>query len=92
MCLAYKFISPTVIIKWNPPRLQSFQDSLPRLPVPPLKDTIKRYLRSIRPILDDVNYERIEKEAKEFENGIGRKLQRYVWLKSWWSKNYVSDW
>lgn len=32
------------------------------------------------------------KLAEEFENGIGVKLQRYLWLKSWWSSNYVSDW
>lgn len=30
--------------------------------------------------------------AEEFENGIGKKLQRYLVLKSWWSTNYVSDW
>lgn len=34
----------------------------------------------------------MEKLATEFENGIGKKLQRYLILKSWWSTNYVSDW
>lgn len=34
----------------------------------------------------------MEKLASEFEKGIGTKLQRYLWLKSWWSSNYVSDW
>lgn len=32
------------------------------------------------------------KLAQEFESGIGVKLQRYLWLKSWWATNYVSDW
>lgn len=46
----------------------------------------------MRPLLDDENYKRMEKLAKEFENGIGVKLQRYLILKSWFSSNYVSDW
>lgn len=51
-----------------------------------------RYLRSVRPLLDDVNYEKVKREAKEFQNGISKKLQRYLVLKSWWASNYVSDW
>jgi carnitine O-palmitoyltransferase 1 len=35
---------------------------------------------------------RIEKEALEFQNGVGRRLQRYLILKSYISSNYVSDW
>lgn len=34
----------------------------------------------------------MEKLAKEFQQGIAVKLQRYLMLKSWWSTNYVSDW
>lgn len=51
-----------------------------------------KYLRSVRPLLDDENYARMEKLATEFETGIGSKLQRYLILKSWWATNYVSDW
>lgn len=53
---------------------------------------MQRYLRSVRPLLDDETYEKVSREADEFENGIGKKLQRYLILKSWWSTNYVSDW
>ncbi|KAL7014655.1 hypothetical protein ACKWTF_016048 [Chironomus riparius] len=79
-------------IRFNPPQLYSFQNLLPRLSVPPLKDTIQRYLRSMRPIVDDENYQRLKREAEDFESGIGRKLQKYLILKSWWAPNYVSDW
>lgn len=51
-----------------------------------------RYLRSVRPLLDDETYEKFKREADEFQNGIGKKLQRYLILKSWWATNYVSDW
>lgn len=51
-----------------------------------------QYLRSVRPLLDDENYERMTKLAQDFEKGIAKKLQFYLTLKSWWSTNYVSDW
>nr|CAD7194400.1 unnamed protein product [Timema douglasi] len=74
------------------PLLYSFQGSLPRLPLPSVQETMKRYLKSVRPLLDDEKYTRMEKLSAEFEKGIGVKLQRYLVLKSWWSSNYVSDW
>ncbi|XP_032679646.1 carnitine O-palmitoyltransferase 1, liver isoform isoform X1 [Odontomachus brunneus] len=77
---------------WHKPMLYSFQGSLPRLPLPSVSDTMARYLRSVRPLVDDENYTRMERLANEFQNGIGNKLQRYLILKSWWSTNYVSDW
>ncbi|XP_032591360.1 carnitine O-palmitoyltransferase 1, liver isoform isoform X1 [Drosophila grimshawi] len=81
-----------VLSTWNKPSLYSFQGSLPRLPLPSVHDTMARYLRSVRPLLDDANYERMQGLAKEFEQTIGRKLQLYLVLKSWTSTNYVSDW
>ncbi|XP_037891479.1 LOW QUALITY PROTEIN: carnitine O-palmitoyltransferase 1, liver isoform [Glossina fuscipes] len=77
---------------WNKPGLYSFQGSLPRLPAPSVHDTMTRYLRSVRPLLDDEKYKKMERLASEFEHTIGKKLQWYLILKSWWSTNYVSDW
>ncbi|XP_069936378.1 carnitine O-palmitoyltransferase 1, liver isoform isoform X1 [Cherax quadricarinatus] len=74
------------------PMLYSYQGALPRLPLPALKDTMDRYLRSVRPLMDDENYVRMEKLAQDFQTGIGKKLQRYLVLKSWWASNYVTDW
>ncbi len=51
-----------------------------------------KYLRSVRPLLDDEDYNRIVQSAKEFQNGVGRKLQRYLIFKKLISQNYVSDW
>lgn len=81
-----------IFVKWNQPKIYSFQKSLPHLPLPPLNETMKRYLRSIRPLNDDESYEEIVKEVEKFQNGIGKKLQFYLTLKSWWSTNYVTDW
>ncbi|XP_035257990.1 carnitine O-palmitoyltransferase 1, muscle isoform [Anguilla anguilla] len=74
------------------PLLYSFQSSLPRLPVPNVSDTIKRYLESVRPLLDDEQYNQMENVANDFKKHSASRLQRYLVLKSWWAANYVSDW
>ncbi|TNN87959.1 Carnitine O-palmitoyltransferase 1, liver isoform [Liparis tanakae] len=74
------------------PMLYSFQNSLPRLPVPTIKDTCRRYLESVRPLMEDERYERMEGLTKDFEKKLGPRLQWYLKLKSWWASNYVSDW
>ncbi|XP_056595433.1 carnitine O-palmitoyltransferase 1, liver isoform isoform X2 [Triplophysa dalaica] len=74
------------------PMLYSFQSSLPRLPVPPIKDTVRRYLDSARPLMEDEQFQRMEGLAKDFEKNLGPRLQWYLKLKSWWASNYVSDW
>ncbi|CAF2975091.1 unnamed protein product [Rotaria sp. Silwood2] len=74
------------------PSLYSCQNFLPSLPLPSLDETLQRYLRSVRPLCDDIEYQRMEKLAEEFKQTIGRKLQRYLWLKWLISTNYVSDW
>jgi hypothetical protein len=58
---------------------------LPRLPVPPLRSTLDKYLQSIKPLLleDDLRgvsafataYQQRVQRAKEFETGIGATLQ-----------------
>ncbi|XP_044513580.1 carnitine O-palmitoyltransferase 2, mitochondrial-like [Gracilinanus agilis] len=55
-----------------------FQQSLPRLPVPDVEDSIKRYLAAQKPLLKDNEYRTTEKLAKDFKNGVGKKLQRHL--------------
>jgi carnitine O-palmitoyltransferase 1 len=73
------------------PSLYSCQNFLPTLPLPSLDETLKRYLRSVRPLYDDAEYQRMEKLAEEFKQTIGNKLQRYLWLKWLISSNYVIE-
>ncbi|OCT81808.1 carnitine O-palmitoyltransferase 1, liver isoform isoform X1 [Xenopus laevis] len=80
------------LLSGRKPMLYSFQRSLPRLPVPPVKDTVKRFLESAKPFMDKEQFERMEGLAKDFANNLGPRLQWYLNLKSWWATNYVSDW
>uniref|UniRef100_A0A8D0CSU4 carnitine O-palmitoyltransferase n=1 Tax=Sander lucioperca TaxID=283035 RepID=A0A8D0CSU4_SANLU len=80
------------IFSGRKPLLYSYQGSLPNLPVPAIKDTVKRHLESVRPLMDDRQYEHMTKLAAEFESSLGNRLQWYLKLKALWSTNYVSDW
>ncbi|XP_026168064.1 carnitine O-palmitoyltransferase 1, liver isoform isoform X1 [Mastacembelus armatus] len=80
------------IFSGRKPMLYSFQNSLPRLPVPSIKDTCRRYLESVRPLMDDEQYERMKGLTEDFKKNLGPRLQWYLKLKSWWASNYVSDW
>jgi hypothetical protein len=59
-----------------------YQRDLPKLPVPKLRSTLNRYLKSLEPIIAEasgsnatVEMQRRVKMAEEFENGIGRLAQ-----------------
>ncbi|WKX96781.1 hypothetical protein Q1695_012880 [Nippostrongylus brasiliensis] len=74
------------------PMLHSYQGALPHLPLPSLDETVERHLLSMRPILNDEEYAELEHLSEVFRKGVGRRLQRYLSLKSWLSTNYVTDW
>uniref|UniRef100_G3UNC8 carnitine O-palmitoyltransferase n=1 Tax=Loxodonta africana TaxID=9785 RepID=G3UNC8_LOXAF len=80
------------IFSGRKPMLYSFQTSLPRLPVPAVKDTVDRYLESVRPLMKEEDFRRMTELAQDFAINLGPKLQWYLKLKSWWATNYVSDW
>lgn len=55
-----------------------FQPSLPRLPIPDLPNTCKRYLRAHKPILSNVEYNKTEAFVKKFESQEGPELQKIL--------------
>ncbi|KHJ84784.1 hypothetical protein OESDEN_15498, partial [Oesophagostomum dentatum] len=78
------------LISKSGPMMHSYQGALPHLPLPSLDDTLERHLLSMRPILNDEEYYELEHLTEVFRKGVGRRLQRYLLLKSWLSTNYVS--
>jgi len=82
----------------------SAQAQLPRLPVPDLGQTCMRYLRSVRPLLSDAEYEKTGAIVLAFAvGGQGEELQRRLlarrantqhtsWLAEWWNQlAYLTD-
>lgn len=46
----------------------------------------------MRPLCTDEEYTELTELTEKFRRGIGRRLQRYLIIKSYLSVNYVSDW
>ena len=76
-------------------KTDKFQKSLPRLPIPKLHDTLRRYLDSQRALLpeDSPEYRYTEKMASEFEQGAGPALDRSLRSRDKSNKHtsYISD-
>ncbi|KAJ1823085.1 hypothetical protein LPJ56_000420 [Coemansia sp. RSA 2599] len=82
----------------------SCQAQLPRLPIPSLKDTATRYLKSIEPLLSTAEYARSEKAVSSFigDGGMGPVLQQrlqevdrqaeHSWLEDIWLKKAYLEW
>ncbi|XP_068949392.1 carnitine O-palmitoyltransferase 2, mitochondrial-like [Petaurus breviceps papuanus] len=51
-----------------------YQESLPRLPIPDLVDSMRRYLNAQKPILDDDQFRKTELLSHSFKCGIGKDL------------------
>ncbi|KAF3394615.1 Carnitine O-acetyltransferase [Penicillium rolfsii] len=79
-------------------KMLRFEDSLPRLPVPSLEETGKRYLKSVHPLVSEAEFERTKKAVEAFirPGGEGEPLQKRLleraanpkinnWLAEWWN-------
>ncbi|XP_013407004.1 peroxisomal carnitine O-octanoyltransferase-like [Lingula anatina] len=71
------------------------EDSLPNLPIPPLEQTLKKYLDSVRPHLSPEELRTTEFIVQEFGQGVGKELHRRLldnakhkrnWLEKWWEE------
>jgi len=76
--------------------------SLPKLPIPTLQQSLDNYLRSIKPLVDDEDYAETQSLVEVFnrQGGHGEKLQRQLvkrsarednWLEEWWLNTAYLD-
>ena len=76
-----------------------FEDSLPRLPVPSLEETAKRYLKSVHPLLQPDEYRTTEAAVQKFlePDSFAQTLQKRLvsrrddpkhrnWIIDWWNE------
>ncbi|KAK9239366.1 acyltransferase ChoActase/COT/CPT [Lipomyces kononenkoae] len=77
-------------------KMLRFQESLPRLPVPTLQQTAERYLKSVRPLLSQDQFNNTVKIVQNFisNEGEGPGLQKKLLAKAAdpTVKNWVYDW
>ncbi|NXY81104.1 OCTC octanoyltransferase, partial [Alcedo cyanopectus] len=73
-------------------RTFQYQDSLPSLPVPPLDESLSKYLDAVKPFLNQEEYQRTEDIVKKFENGIGKELHQKLLERAKTRRNWLEDW
>ncbi|CAL8247534.1 unnamed protein product [Merluccius merluccius] len=90
-----------VVVHHIPERCVVHQEGLPRLPVPPLRQTCERYLAMLEPIVSEEELEHTRELVAEFlQGGVGERLQKRLerraqktenWLSEWWMQNAYLD-
>eukprot|EP00057_Strongylocentrotus_purpuratus_P011864 XP_011666338.1 PREDICTED: carnitine O-acetyltransferase [Strongylocentrotus purpuratus] len=75
-------------------RMFAHQDSLARLPVPPLQQTLYKYLMAVKPIISPEDYEVTKKIVDDFgkPGGVGQDLQMGLINRAKKMDNWLSDW
>ncbi|TNY21438.1 Choline/Carnitine o-acyltransferase-domain-containing protein [Rhodotorula diobovata] len=75
------------------------QGLLPKLPVPPLEDTLERYLKALEALQTPAEHERTKKVVKDFQKHEGPELHqrlkdyaagRASYIEEWWTESYLS--
>ncbi|KAL0947772.1 hypothetical protein HGRIS_013848 [Hohenbuehelia grisea] len=85
----------------NPPtpRTFAFQSKLPKLPIPPLEDTCKRYLRALEALQDEKEHELTKEAVRNFLENDGPKIQEKLiewaatkdsYIEDFWYESYLS--
>ncbi|XP_051465450.1 peroxisomal carnitine O-octanoyltransferase isoform X2 [Apus apus] len=80
------------VLELSEERTFQYQDSLPSLPVPPLGESLSKYLDSVKPFLSQEEYQRTENIVKKFENGIGKELHQKLLERAKTRRNWLEDW
>lgn len=78
-------------------RTDVFEGCLPSLPLPPLQQTVSRYLASTRAIYtqrseDISDWIDVRRASESFLLNEGPALQRHLRFQHAWSPNYVTEW
>ena len=74
----------------NTANLYSYQNCLPRMRVPPLKATVKKFIDSVKPVLEKEEFQTMEAEAEKVKHPVcigehfyeGRNIYRIPYFSS----------
>lgn len=76
-----------------PGRFRLHQEALPHLPVPPLQQTLDRYLLALQPIISPEELSHTQELVNEFSKpgGVGERLQKGLERRARKTENWVGQ-
>ena len=69
-----------------------YDEKLPSLPLPSLRNTLEKYLDTVRPHVTEEEFAETEKLVRDFESGHGKVLHDKLAIKATQSKNWLEKW
>ncbi|KAJ8346405.1 hypothetical protein SKAU_G00278060 [Synaphobranchus kaupii] len=83
-----------VSVRKIPGRYLAHQEGLPKLPLPPLRQTCERYLAMLEPVISEVEMNHTRQLMAEFlrSGGVGERLQKGLERRARKTENWLSDW
>ncbi|PNJ45464.1 CRAT isoform 5 [Pongo abelii] len=86
------FLKPSSLMKASG-RFKAHQDALPRLPVPPLQQSLDHYLKALQPIVSEEEWAHTKQLVDEFQasGGVGERLQKGLERRARKTENWVSE-
>ncbi|XP_032274200.1 carnitine O-acetyltransferase isoform X3 [Phoca vitulina] len=87
------FLRPSSLMNVSS-RFKAHQDSLPRLPVPALHQSLDRYLKALQPIVSEEEWAQTKQLVEEFQTagGVGERLQKGLERRARKTENWLSEW
>lgn len=90
-CISSRGLSASSVFK-NMEKTFQLQNKLPSLPVPPLEQTCKKYLASVKPHLTSEEYLQTQFLVNEFASGVGKELQSKLEMRASNMRNWLEEW
>ncbi|XP_075434747.1 carnitine O-acetyltransferase isoform X2 [Ascaphus truei] len=87
-----RLVKPVSSVKL-PGRYLTHQEGLPHLPVPPLQQTLERYMLALKPLVSQEEWNHTKQLVEDFrESGVGERLQKGLERRGKKMENWLSDW
>lgn len=87
-----RLVKPVSLVKL-PGRYLAHQEGLPPLPVPPLQQTLEKYLVALKPLISQEEWTHTQELVEDFRtSGVGERLQKRLEKRATKTENWLSDW
>ncbi|XP_072287375.1 carnitine O-acetyltransferase isoform X2 [Pyxicephalus adspersus] len=85
-------VKPVSLMKL-PGRYLAHQKTLPHLPIPPLQQTLDKYMLALKPLVSQEEWSHTNQLVEEFQtSGVGERLQKGLERRAKKTENWLSDW